>query len=357
MKTFNFWCIILNRNNLIHRNYRKEYTMNITIKDVAKAANVSVATVSRVLNKKNNVSDEAAAAVNRAVEELGYAPNFLGRDLRKSETKRILAIIASTEQSFYSEVLRGMQDAAYAEGYDVLIATTRDDPEHEMHLLGMLFSKSVDGAVLLAPKLDSATISALAKKYNLAMCLERLDGCEILCVTIDNERAGYDATSYLIGKGRRRIGLITTKVRSQSSIDREKGYRKALADAGIPIDDTLIYYGDYDADTGTRGCEMLMSLADPPTAVFSISDTISIGAMTYAIQHGIAVGSDVLFIGFDNIAYSHMFIPRLSTVEQPCYLQGKTVIEKLICNIKSDTPDNSTYMLPHSLILRASTGD
>ena len=146
--------------------------MNITIKDVAKAANVSVATVSRVLNKKTNVSDEAVQAVNKAVEELGYSPNFLGRDLRKSETKRILAIIASTEQSFYSEVLRGMQDAAYSQGYDVLIATTRDDPEHEMHLLGMLFSKAVDGAVLLAPKLDSRTISELAKKYSLAMCLE-----------------------------------------------------------------------------------------------------------------------------------------------------------------------------------------
>lgn len=231
--------------------------MNITIKDVAKAANVSVATVSRVLNKKSNVSDEAVQAVNKAVEDLGYSPNFLGRDLRKSETKRILAIIASTEQSFYSEVLRGMQDAAYMQGYDVLIATTRDDPEHEMHLLGMLFSKAVDGAVLLAPKLDSRTISELAKKYQLAMCLERLEDCNILCVTIDNERAGYDATKYLIDKGRRRIGLLTTEVRSQSSIDREKGYRRALQEAGIPLDENLIYYGGYDADSGTRGCEKI----------------------------------------------------------------------------------------------------
>ncbi|MGN1118800.1 MAG: LacI family DNA-binding transcriptional regulator [Oscillospiraceae bacterium] len=331
--------------------------MNITIKDVAKAANVSVATVSRVLNKKTNVSEEAVQAVNRAVEELGYSPNFLGRDLRKSETKRILAIIASTEQSFYSEVLRGMQDAAYVQGYDILIATTRDDPEHEMHLLGMLFSKAVDGAVLLAPKLDGATISDLAKKYKLAMCLERLDGCDILCVTIDNERAGFDATSYLIGKGRKRIGLITTKVRSQSSIDREKGYRRALKAAGIEVDENLIYYGDYDVETGTQGCEALMSLENKPDAIFSISDTISIGAMTYAIHNNITIGKDVMFFGFDNIAYSHMFIPRLSTVEQPCYLQGKTVIEKLINNIKSDVTDNSTYMLPHSLILRESTGD
>lgn len=331
--------------------------MNITIKDVAKAANVSVATVSRVLNKKTNVSAEAAQAVNRAVEELGYSPNFLGRDLRKSETKRILAIIASTEQSFYSEVLRGMQDAAYADGYDVLIATTRDDPQHEMHLLGMLFSKAVDGAVLLAPKLDSETVSNLAQKYHLALCLERMEGSNILCVTIDNERAAFDAVSYLIGKGRKRIGLITTNIRSQSSIDRERGYRKALAHAGIEVDENLIYYGDYGVDTGIRACEQLMRLADKPDAIFSISDTISIGAMNYAIRHGITIGKDVMFFGFDNIAYSHMFIPRLSTVEQPCYLQGKTVVEKLINNMRSDSPDTATYMLPHSLVLRESTAD
>lgn len=331
--------------------------MNITIKDVAKAANVSVATVSRVLNKKTNVSDEAVQAVKRAVDELGYSPNFLGRDLRKSETKRILAIIASTEQSFYSEVLRGMQDAAYLEGYDVLIATTRDDPDHEMHLLNMLFSKAVDGAVLLAPKLDAEAITDLAKKFHLAMCLERLEGCEILCVTIDNEKAGYDATNLLLGKGRKRIGLITTKVRSQSSIDRENGYKRALTEAGIGVDESLIFYGNYDYETGIEGCEVLMKLENRPDAVFSISDTISIGAMTYAIQHGIKVGDDVLFFGFDNIAYSHMFMPRLSTVEQPCYLQGRTVIEKLIRNIKSEEQDRTTYKLPHSLILRESTGD
>lgn len=331
--------------------------MNITIKDVAKAANVSVATVSRVLNNKNNVSEEAVRAVNRAVEELGYSPNFLGRDLRKSETKRILAIIGSTEQTFYSDVLRGMQDAAYVEGYDVLIATTRNNADHEMHLLGMLFSRAVDGAVLLAPKLDSKTISDLSKRYQLAICLERIDVSDMLCVTIDNERAGFDATTYLIGKGRRRIGLITTRERSQSSVDRENGYKRALKAAGLPYDEELVYYGDYDADTGTRGCEELMSLADKPDAIFSISDTISIGAMTYAVQHGITIGKDLLFFGFDNIAYSHMFIPKLSTVDQPCYLQGKTVVEKLIANMKSDVPDKSTYMLPHSLILRESTGD
>lgn len=331
--------------------------MSVTIKDVAKAANVSVATVSRVLNKKTNVSDEAVEAVSKAVERLGYNPNFLGRDLRKSETRRILAIIAAAEQSFYSDVLRGMEEAASTSGYDVLIATTRDDPKHEMHLLGMLFSRSVDGAVLLGPKLDAKTISSLAENHNIAMCLERLEDCNVLTVTINNVNAGKDAVNYLIRKGRRRIGLITTAQRSQSSVDREQGYREALAENGLPYDERLIYYGDYSAESGMSGCERLMSLDSPPDAFFCISDMIAIGAMNHALAAGLKIGKDVLFIGFDNIRYSQVFVPRLSTVQQPCFLQGKLVVEKLIENMKSEIPDKSLYMLPHSLVLRESTGD
>ncbi len=331
--------------------------MSVTIKDVARAANVSVATVSRVLNKKSNVSEEAIEAVNKAVETLGYSPNFLGRDLRKSETRRILAIIASTEQTFYSEVLRGMEETASAKGYDVLIATTRDDPKHELHLLGMLFSRSVDGAVLLGPKLDAETISSLAKNHNIAMCLERLENCNVLTVTIDNVKAGRDAVNYLIAKGRKRIGLITTEQRSQSSIDRELGYKEALEENGIEYDESLVYYGTYEAESGTKGCEYLLNLDNPPDAIFSISDMIAIGAMNYALSKNIDIGKELLFFGFDDILYSHIFVPHLSTVQQPCFLQGKLVVEKLIENMKADVPDMSLYKLPHSLILRETTGD
>ena len=331
--------------------------MSVTIKDVAKAANVSVATVSRVLNKKSNVSEEAIQAVNSAVQALGYSPSFLGRDLRKSETRRILAIIASTEQSFYSDVIRGMEVAAFSQGYDVLIATTHDDPNHEMHLLGMLFSRAVDGAVLLGPKLDAATINSLGEKHNIAMCLERLDNCNVLTVTIDNVKAGRDAVNYLIRKGHKKIGLITTLQRSQSSIDREIGYKLALKDNGIPYNEDYVYFGGYETKQGMRGCEYLMNLPSPPTAIFSISDIIAIGAMNYALSKGYRIGKDLIFMGFDNIQYSHMFVPHLSTVEQPCYAQGKLVIEKLIENMKATNSDHNLYTLPHSLVLRESTGD
>lgn len=331
--------------------------MAITIKDVAKAANVSVATVSRVLNKHCNVSDETVEKVNKVMEQLGYSPNTLGRDLRKSETKRILAIIAGTEQSFYSDVLKGMDEAAFAQGYDILIATTHDDPEHEMHLLKMLMSHSVDGAVLLGAKQEASTISKLAENNNIALCLERMEGCSVLTVSIDNVKAGKDAVNYLISKGSTRVGLISTEARSQSSVDREKGYRLALAEHGIPYDESLVYFGSYESESGFAGCQYLLSLDNPPTAIFSISDMIAIGAMNYAISKGINIGRDLLFFGFDNIAYSHIFVPHLSTVEQPCYMQGKLVIEKLIGNMRSDIPDKSIYLLPHSLVLRESTGD
>ena len=331
--------------------------MSVTIKDVAKAAGVSVATVSRVLNKQSNVSAEAFDRVTRVMEELGYSPNHLGRDLRKSETKRILAITASAEQSFYSDVLRGMEEAAAAQGYDVLIAATHDKPEHEMHLLNMLFSHSVDGVVLLGAKQEAQVISKLAENHNIALCLERMEGCNALTVTIDNVEAGRDAVNCLIEKGHRRIGLISTTTRSQSSVDREKGYRQALAEHGIEYDERLVYFGNYDCDSGTEGCRRLLELEEPPTAIFSISDTIAIGAMKYAMSRGMAVGRDIMFIGFDNIAFSDIFVPRLSTVEQPCFAQGKLVVEKLISNMKGETEDKGVHMLPHRLVLRESTGN
>ena len=140
-------------------------------------------------------------------------------------------------------------------------------------------------------------------------------------------------------------------------MDREKGYRLALEEHGIPYDEELVYLGSYETESGTTGCKYLLGLDDPPTAIFAISDMIAIGAMNYAISKGVNIGKDIIFFGFDNIAYSHIFVPHLSTVEQPCYAQGKLVIEKLIENMKSEIPDKSIYMLPHSLVLRESTGD
>lgn len=332
-------------------------SLNITIKDVAKAAGVSVATVSRVLNKSNNVSDTAIEAVNKAVRDLGYSPNFLGRDLRKCETKRILAIITSTEQSFYSEVLRGMQETSMALGYDVLIGTTDDDVNHELRLLNMLFSRTVDAAILLGSKMDAESLNALGKNHNIALCVERVEGVDLLTVTIDNTKAGYDATKCLLDKGQRRIAMISTNIRAQSSVDREIGYKQALAEYGVPFREEYLFQGTYSSTHAELAVKQFFALPEPPTAIFAISDRLAIGALNMANNLGINVGKDLYIIGFDDIAFSRMFIPSLSTVAQPLYQQGAVAVKMLIDDIKHARHSNQLVMLEHSLVLRKSTND
>ena len=330
---------------------------NITIKDVAKAASVSVATVSRVLNNKNNVSEEAIHAVNRAVEELGYSPNFISRDLRKSVTGRILALVCDSEPKTHIELLRGMQAAAAAANYNLLVSCTGGDPEQESRLLAMAAAHVVDCTVLISPRLCGKPLVEFSRRCRLALCPERADVANVLNVTIDNERAAFDAVSYLIGKGRRRIAMLTAKDRSRTVIDREDGYRRALETAGIPYDSELVVSSELDEDSGGLEFESLMNRPRRPNALFAVSDEVAFGAMKYAASHGITVGRDLLVFGFDNIPARNALIPRLSTVEQPWGLLGRTVIEKIIANLNAETFDRNTYILPHSLILRESTGD
>ena len=167
--------------------------MNATIKDVAKAAGVSVATVSRVLNNSAAVSEAAAEQVNKAIKELGYSPNFLGRNLRRCETNIILAIIPSTEQTFYSEIIRGMQNAASEYGYDILLSTSNSNYALEMRLLNMLFNRTADAAILLGTQLDAKALMDLSGKYPIALCCERSEGADVLTVSVDDEGGAQTA--------------------------------------------------------------------------------------------------------------------------------------------------------------------
>ncbi|MGN1089244.1 MAG: LacI family DNA-binding transcriptional regulator [Huintestinicola sp.] len=330
--------------------------MSVTIKDVAKAAGVSVATVSRVLNNSSAVSEDTAENVNEVIKKLGYSPNFLGRNLRKCETNNILVIIPSTEQTVYSEIIKGMQDAANPD-YDILLCTSYSTIKAEMRLLEMLFNRTVDAAVLMGTKLDAETLNNLGEKYNIALCLERVENANVFTVTIDNEAAAYEAVTAFLKKGNTKIGLVTTDGDpvALSSGNREEGYTRALADYGIAKDEKYIYRGTYDYTDGFNALDYFMSLDEPPQAIFCISDLLAIGVIKRAYQKGINVGSDIEVCGFDNIPMSEMYIPELTTVSQPAYEMGMTVIKGLIENLKSSTKRNDTVILNHKLIVRNST--
>lgn len=328
--------------------------MNATIKDVAKAAGVSVATVSRVLNNSAAVSDAAAERVNKAIDELGYSPNFLGRNLRKCETNVILAIIPSTEQTFYSEIIRGMQTAASSCGYDILLSTSNSTYEIEMRLLNMLFNRTVDAAILLGTRLDTATLKELNRKYYIALCCERAEGADVLTVTVDDEGGAYDAVKHIISCGHKKIGIVSTNVSALSSFDREKGYRRALADNGIEYREEYVYRSTYDFVDGERAFKYFMGLPEPPTAVFCISDILAVGVVKRALSDGYRIGEDISVCGFDNILLSGMYTPGITTIEQPCYDIGRTVVEELISNINNGVKSNKRIKLPYKVIERES---
>ena len=328
--------------------------MNVTIKDVAKAAGVSVATVSRVLNNSATVSAAATEQVNNAINELGYSPNFLGRNLRKCETNVILAIIPSTEQTFYSDIIRGMQTAASDYGYDILLSTSNSTYNIEMRLLNMVFNRTVDAAILLGTQLDVKTLTELNQKHYIALCCERVEGADVLTVTVDDEGGAFTAVSNIIKNGHKKIGIVSTNVNALSSADRESGYRRALEENGIEFDERYIYRGTYDFQHGAMAFDYFKSLSEPPTAIFCISDILAVSVVKQALSEGYKIGEDISVCGFDNILLSGMYTPGITTIEQPCYDIGRAVVEELIKNIQNEQKSNKQIKLPYKLVERES---
>lgn len=331
--------------------------MSVTIKDVAKAAGVSVATVSRVLNGSPSVSAESAKKVREKINELNYSPNFLGRNLRRCETNRILVIQPSSEHSLYAKIISGMQVEAAKSGYDIVVAISNSVSEAEDRHLNMLYNRTVDGAVLLGSTLDKDMLNSLAENYNIALCCESISGANVLTVIVDDEAGGYDAAIALIKKGHKRIALITAEGVAQSSRAREHGYFRALKEAGIEPCDEYIYRGDYEYENAAKALNYFMSLDNKPTAVFAVSDNLAAGVIREAASMGIRIGDELAVIGFDDITWCERFVPSISSIAQPCAEMGRLVAQKLIANITGDEHDNSIYTLSHKVMLRESTGD
>ena len=330
--------------------------MSVTIKDVAREAELSVATVSRVLNHSANVSEEAVMRVNEAIAKLGYSPNFLGRNLRKRETNVILVIMPSSEHTFYNKIVAGIQRYAQPRGYDIISAASNSTSEIEVRQMNMLFNRTVDGVILLGTSYSAETLNSLSKNYDIALCCEGVEGANVLTVVVDDELAAYDAVKALAAQGHKKIGFIGANDTSASSRRRRKGYLRAIAECGLDIRAEYMCLGTFEYEHGAVGLEQLMKLPDPPTAVFCVSDLLAISAIHKAEDMGIKVGKDLSIMGFDNITMCEMMLPTVATVEQPCGELGETVVKKLISNFNKplEKKDNGQYTVPHRVIMRDS---
>ncbi len=329
--------------------------MGATIKDVAREAGLSVATVSRVLNASANVSDEAAERVNAAIAKLDYSPNYLGRNLRCRRTNVILVIMPTSEHSFYMKIVAGIQKYAQPRGFDIICASSNSTSEIEIRQMNMLFNRTVDGVIMLGTQYDAATLNALAAEYNIALCCEGVNGANVLTVVIDDEAAAFDATGALVKLGHKKIAFVGAND-AVSSVQRTNGYKRALGYYGIPIRSEYMYSGSFEYEHGAVALRKFMSLDDPPTAVLCVSDLLAISVINEAHKMDLTVGKDISVMGFDNISMCEMMIPSVSTVEQPCERLGELVVRRLIANITEETErDNAKYTVEHKVILREST--
>lgn len=321
----------------------------VTIKDVAKEANVSVATISRTLNNDKNVSEKTRKHVMEVIEQLGYTPNVLGRNLRVSKTNRILTLVPDISNTFYSEVLRGIDDLAEKSGYMTMVSTTRGNREIELKYILQLYNKNFDGIILTSSEQSSQELSACSRKAPLVMCCEYKYDTDISTVIVDNRKAEYDAVCALIEKGHRKIALVTNAY-SYSAKERTQGYLAALSGHNIPVNEQYIVKGGYEYSNGLEAAARLMNLKEPPTAILAISDLLGAAINNYVMSIGLMPGVDVDIFGFDNTVFSSTSVPPINTIAQPAYEIGTTAMELLLKKIKDIACKNEIVIKPHAII-------
>lgn len=326
-----------------------------TIKDVAKEAGVSVATVSRVLNGTDRVRSETVEAVQAAIEKLNYHPNFLGRTLRRLETMKILVVLPTISNQFYSRVVRGIQDVAKQNGYHVMLVTTENDTEAETGYIEMVRRRLLDGIIFLFSTLSGEQIQRLAEECPVVVASETIPGIDgVSTVTIDNWKAAYDAAQFLIANGCRRIAYLSAGAIYGSSAARGKGVMDAMAEAGLDIQPEFLLDEGLTFKAGKRAALRLLDLPALPDAVFAAADAAAIGVMHTLLEHDIVAGKDISVMGFDNNSIAEYYDPPLTTVAQPQMEIGRKAMELLIKKIKDPDSAPEKILLPHQLVIRDS---
>lgn len=322
-----------------------------TIKDVADMAGVSVATVSRFINRTAAVSEEAAQRISEAVRTLHYLPNRQARNLRTTRTNYILVLMPSVENSFLSHVIRGIQNVGNKRGYSILIGITQNNVQLEKSYLDMVKSRGVDGIISISPSVDADTMRDIYRDYPILQCSE-YSTADIPYITINNRQAAYEITSLLLDCGCRRPALISSDLPIVSFRERERGFRDALAERGIEPDPALLASVPLGFNAGKKAAESILRYQ--PDGVLAVADIIALGAIRYLQDAGRRVPEDVVVAGFDGIPLSREFRPSLTTVIQPAFEMGKTAAHQIIERIEGrETPGRT--LLPYRIVQRRST--
>lgn len=336
--------------------------MTINIKDIARKANVSIATVSRVLNNPEKVSDEKKLLINSIIYEMNYQPNALARGLIKKATKTIGIIIPDINNLFYPAVVRGIEDVVEMSDYNVFLCNTDKDIGKEKKYINTLLEKRVDGIIFMGTRPvnpeKNEHIIRLNKKVPVLMINDIVRGSEIYSVLTDEVEGAYRAVKYLLELGHKKIAYVTGENNYTTYQNKQKGYEIALQEYGIEV------YPDYiirDLPYALGGYNAAIKLLDSknilPTAIFAASDQLAMGVMKAIHEKGYKIPNDISVVGYANIPISADLFPELTTVDQFPYETGRLSAETLIKVINGEELSQKKYIMEPKLLIRKSCNE
>lgn len=328
-----------------------------TIEDVAREAKVSVATVSRVLNSPDVVRKGTAERVRKAIEKLSYVPNSSARNLRRRESRVILMLAPNFTNPYYSQILSGICDVARDTGYTTLVYNTYDVMTfNEDNVRDLIETNHVDGTIILACNYDDIWIDKLKDKYPLVLCSEYPCDTKLTHISVDNYSAAKETVKYLIGLGHTKIGFVGSENKYCSTKYRYEGFFDGLKEAGLELPKEYVERGsiDYSFGSGKAAAEKLLTIKERPTAICCVSDVVALGVIARARELKIKVPKDLSVTGFDDVDYTMMFSPTLTTVHVPCYELGREAMRLLGEGIHNKEIIQDNAFLPYEFMIRES---
>ena len=335
--------------------------MRVSIKDIAKAAGVSHATVSRALSDSPLISQGTKARVQSLAREMGYSPNALARGLVTRQTHSVGVVVTTIADPFVAEIVQGVEATAHDRGYTVILCNCGAAPEREIAAVEMLGSKRVDGVIVTSSRVGALYLDHL-ERIGVPIVLinnhNEQSGRYTFSVTVDNRDGGRLATEHLVQLGHRRIGYITGPADNSSDLDRLAGYRQTLLDGGIVPDPALVVPGNGRPDGGEQALEPLLSMDEPPTAVFCYNDMTAIGLVHAARRKQLSIPSDLAVVGFDDILFASYLHPSLTTVAQLKVEMGERAMGMMLSLITAGEDSDqevANIVIQGRLIVRAST--
>ncbi len=331
--------------------------MSVTIKDVAKQANVSISTVSRVINDSKPVSDEIKKRVLEVIRETGYTPNPVARSLVMKKSHTIGVIVPDIASSYVGEVLNAMEEIAKAYAYEIILCNSYGELEQELKYLNLLNSKQVEGIIFITYRLKQEHKDFIdMNKMPVVMVNRKMqEDDNMYSVTVDHFDAAYQMTKYLLEQGHKKIALIRSGTTKETfGIDQLGGYQKALEESGISVNEDFVFDGNFKAPKAYEAVQSMIDSGNLPTVIFATADDMAIGAMNALYDNGFKIPEDVSVVGFYDTKMSNLYRPKLTTIRQPIYDMGAVAIRLLIKLIKGEEVADNMILLPHELIVRDS---